>query len=154
MKRNNMVEVDSNDYHDYVIKDGKLIGEFEQMYIKSQVIPWHQDRQENWLDVRLTIELLKSYGPFDLICDFGCGLGYFLNHIAQSCGTVESVLYGYDISETACIKGKSIFPHITFDQFDLMSEDTRENEDIRERERESLGLVYVERHFMVCVSKN
>jgi|TARA_B100000315_G_scaffold178802_1_gene167474 hypothetical protein len=40
-------EIKSDDYHDYVIKDGRLIGEFEQMYKNSRDIPWHQDRQED-----------------------------------------------------------------------------------------------------------
>jgi len=42
-----MVKINSDDYHDYVIKNGKLIGEFDQMYLKSKNIPWHQDKQEN-----------------------------------------------------------------------------------------------------------
>ncbi len=37
------MNIDSTDYHDYVIKNGKLIGEFEQMYKNSAGIPWHQD---------------------------------------------------------------------------------------------------------------
>jgi hypothetical protein len=68
-----MVNINSNDYHDFVIKDGRLVGEFEQMYVKSSDIPWHQDEQEDWLDVRLTVQLLEEYAPFDYICDFGYG---------------------------------------------------------------------------------
>jgi SAM-dependent methyltransferase len=120
----NIVEINSNDYHDYVIKNGRLIGEFEQMYRKSRNVPWHQDEQENWLDVRLTIECLKQYGPFSLILDFGSGYGYFLNQITQHCGTDDPVLIGYDVSKTACKKGSSLFPNITFQQFDLMAEHT------------------------------
>ena len=30
-------------YQDYVIKDGTLIGNFEEMYHESSEIPWHQD---------------------------------------------------------------------------------------------------------------
>ena len=54
-----MSKMNSDDYHDFVIKDGKLIGEFDLMYKKSKDIPWHQDKQKDWLDIRLTIELLK-----------------------------------------------------------------------------------------------
>ena len=118
-----MVEVNSDDYHDYVIKNGKLIGEFEQMYCKSRTTPWHQDEQENWLDVRVTIELLKKFGPFELISDFGSGYGYFLKQIAQYCSTGDNTfLNGYDVSKAACTKGHLIFPNITFEQFDLMAE--------------------------------
>ena len=121
-----MVEINSDDYHEYVIKDGELIGEFDQMYRKSGNIPWHQDEQENWLDIRLAIELLKEYGHFRQISDFGSGYGYFLKHIAQYCGTDKSVLYGYDVSKTACAKGSSIFPDIVFHQFDLMHNYTKD----------------------------
>jgi len=117
-----MIEINSVDYHDYVIKNGRLIGEFDQMYRKSQNTPWHQDEQENWLDIRLTIELLEEYGPFDLISDFGSGYGYFLNQTAQFCGTDNSVIYGYDVSKTACEKGSSLFPNIVFQEFDLTAE--------------------------------
>ncbi len=119
-----MVEINSDDYHDYVIKNGRLIGEFDQMYCKSRNTPWHQDEQENCLDVRLTIEFLKEYGPFDLISDFGSGYGYFLNQIAKYLATDSPALYGYDVSKTACIKGSSLLPNITFQQFDLMAEHT------------------------------
>ena len=119
-----MVEISSDDYHDYVIKNGKLIGEFDQMYRKSRNTPWHQDEQKNWLDIRLAIEFLKEYGPFGQISDFGSGYGYFLNQIAQHCGTDNSFLCGYDVSETASEKGRALFPDITFRQFDLMAEYT------------------------------
>ena len=105
-----MVEINSDDYHDYVIKDGRLIGEFEQMYSKSRNTPWHQDEQENWLDIRLTIEFLKEYGLFDLISDFGSGYGYFLNQISQYCGTDNPVLHGYDVSKTASKIIKPVLP--------------------------------------------
>jgi len=74
------------------------------------------------LDVRLTIELIKEYGPFDLLSDFGSGYGYFLNLIAQYCGTENPVLNAYDVSKTACKKGSLLFPNITFQQFNLMAE--------------------------------
>lgn len=49
----------STDYHDYVFRDGKLVGEFEDMYKNSSKVPWHQDEQANWIDVRLTREILS-----------------------------------------------------------------------------------------------
>ena len=38
-----MAEIQSTDYHDFVFQEGKLVGEFEQMYRKSAQVPWHQD---------------------------------------------------------------------------------------------------------------
>lgn len=114
-----MSNINSKDYHDFVIKNGQLIGEFEQMYQKSSEIPWHQDQQRYWLDVRLTLELLNEYGPFDVITDFGCGLGYFLS-ILSSLGTKDCKLIGYDVSATCCERAKILFPQFTFNTCDLM----------------------------------
>lgn len=114
------MNIHSTDYHDFVIKDGKLIGEFEQMYQKTSNVPWHQDLQAEWLDVRLTIELLKDLGPFDEINDFGCGLGYFLNHLGERLGGKNVVLRGFDISKTCCAKAKKLFPGVSFTEVDLM----------------------------------
>ena len=35
--------INSKDYHDYVIKDGKLVGEFEQMY-QNVKDPWPESQ--------------------------------------------------------------------------------------------------------------
>jgi len=118
-----MTKVISDDYRDYVYNKGKLIGEFEDMYKNSKDIPWHQDKQDGWLDIKLTKDLLKSYGPFDYICDFGCGLGYYLNLINTGVGGKGCQLTGYDISQTCCVKGRKIFTDIKFSAFDLSSQD-------------------------------
>lgn len=125
-----MTDIKSNDYHDFVIKDGKLIGEFEQMYEKSDSIPWHQDEQDDWLDVRLALELLKEYAEekpdttlgFDTIVDFGCGLGYFLDILEYYVGSYPCNTIGYDVSATCCEKARKIFPNTTFNVLDLMQD--------------------------------
>jgi SAM-dependent methyltransferase len=117
-----MVQINSDDYHDYVFKDGVFIGKFEEMYKKSKDIPWHQDKQDDWLDIKITVELLKEYGPFDYICDFGCGLGYFLDILYKKIGKKEAKIIGYDISKTCCEKARKLFPNFNFNQLDLMGE--------------------------------
>ena len=114
--------MNSNNYHDYVFKNGKLIAEFEQMYKKSKDVPWHQDDQENWLDILLTIDLLKDKAPYDYILDFGSGLGYFLNILGKNVGKDNSTLIGMDISKTACLKAKKFFQNSEFRVFDLMKD--------------------------------
>jgi len=109
----------SNDYHDYVFRDGKLVGEFEAMYRHSKEIPWHQDEQENWIDVRLTGVMLSDIGPFAEIHDLGCGLGNYLELMRGLVGNGDSKCFGYDISETACIKGKQQYPDFHFSVLDL-----------------------------------
>ena len=66
--------------------------------------------------------LLKQYGQFDSMVDFGCGLGYFLDTIYRLCGSNSCNLNGYDIAQTACSKGKEIFPHINFHELNLMED--------------------------------
>jgi hypothetical protein len=112
----------SNDYHDYVFRDGRLVGEFEEMYRNSSTLPWHQDEQANWMDVRLTKELIRDIGYLSEIHDLGCGTGHYLNLIAQEFSVPESRRYGYDIAETACKKAAEGFPGCTFSVLDLTAE--------------------------------
>ena len=109
----------STDYHDYVFRDGKLVGEFEEMYQRSATIPWHQDEQADWIDVRLTKELLSDIGLFDEIHDLGCGLGNYLGLMRERVGATVCQGFGYDISATACTKAKQQFPAFQFAQLDL-----------------------------------
>jgi len=117
------MEINSTDYHDYVIKGGKLIGEFEQMYAKSSGIPWHQNEQENWLDVRLTCELLREEGNYERIVDYGCGLGHYLDILVRKMGGGAG--YGFDLSETAVRKASDLFPEFRFIQANLMVADNQ-----------------------------
>lgn len=112
----------SRDYHDYVFRNGKLIAEFEAMYRESEGVPWHQDEQENWIDVRLATDLLQDLGPFEEIHDLGCGLGYYLDLMRRRLGTADCRGFGYDISGTACAKASLAFPELKFETLDLTSD--------------------------------
>lgn len=81
----------SKDYHDYVFKNGKLVGDFEGMYRHSAAVPWHQNKQAGWIDVRLTKEFLKDLKPFDEIHDYGCGLGFYLALIYKIMGGADKM---------------------------------------------------------------
>jgi spore coat polysaccharide biosynthesis protein SpsF len=109
----------SADYHDYVFRDGELVGEFEEMYRNSATTPWHQDEQEEWIDIRLTIEMLQDLGQFNEIHDFGCGTGHYLELISKHSLEPEGKKFGYDVSETACKKASSLFPLSKFSVLDL-----------------------------------
>lgn len=109
----------SKDYHDYVIKNGELIGDFENMYKFSESIPWHQNEQDNWKDVLLSLCILRSYSPFKNIYDIGCGLGYFANILYKNLGYEETSVTGYDVSTTACNKAKIMFPKFNFYTLDI-----------------------------------
>lgn len=105
----------STDYHDYVIKNGKLLGEFEEMYKNSDSIPWHQDEQEKWIDVLLTKQIFNNK-KYDEIHDLGSGTGHYLDILNNIIGHKNTKCYGYDISQTACNQAKNIFKHNTFSQ--------------------------------------
>ena len=109
----------STDYHDYVFRDGKLLGEFEEMYRNSSSIPWHQDEQADWMDVRLSIEMLRDMGKFQEIHDVGCGTGHYLDIMASRYLSAGGKCFGYDISATACKKAHAAFPNSTFGTLDL-----------------------------------
>ena len=77
-----MGDINSKDYHDYVIKDRKLIGEFEQMYKKSKEIPWHQDEEAYAIYSNFIIEMMESINEqYNNILDIGCGLGFFAKRL-------------------------------------------------------------------------
>ena len=62
-------------YQDYVIKNGKFIGEFENMY-KDYEDPWNQtSREVHSLEKTIAIDILKSKGHHKPL-EYGCGLGH------------------------------------------------------------------------------
>ena len=116
-----MNEINSTDYHDYVIKDGKLIAQFEQMYRNACDIPWRQNQQESWIDVRLTKELLEDEKNISRVIDYGCGTGHYLDILVRSMGGSG---LGFDISETAVLKAQSNLSNYSFKTGDLMMPDS------------------------------
>jgi SAM-dependent methyltransferase len=100
----------SKSYHDYVIKDGKFIGNFEEMY-KVYEDPWMQSEQPNRYSRKMAIMNIQRYG-FKNIVEYGCGLGYYADWIHKETGVV---CHSIDISETAIEKAKQKFPHLNFE---------------------------------------
>ena len=59
-------------YQDYVIKDGKLVGEFEEMY-KDHDDPWEQTKREQYASEKaIAINLIKAFKRSQVI-EMGCG---------------------------------------------------------------------------------
>lgn len=58
--------VPSDNYRDYVIKDKRLVGRFDDMYRHAAEIPWHQDETANAIFSDLTVTLLRRRSPTKL----------------------------------------------------------------------------------------
>ncbi len=105
-------------YQDYVIKDGKFIGKFEEMYQKFDD-PWHQKEIfHEFYSKSFTSETLKQYG-IKKVLEIGCGLGAFTDYLhsrAPGC-----CITGMDISKTAVEKAKRTYPDIDFLQGDILT---------------------------------
>ena len=114
-----MNEQHSKDYADYFIKDGQLIGRFEEMYAFADGAPWHQDEEEEWIDVRVAMDLLRLVAPFDYIADIGSGLGFFLDTLCRTVGSGDVAGFGLDVSENACRRAQELFPSYEFRAADL-----------------------------------
>jgi SAM-dependent methyltransferase len=109
----------SDRYQDYVIKDGRYVGRFEEMYRHSAEIPWHQDHTVNAVFSDLTVAILKNRRVTSML-DVGCGLGYMTARMMREIPTLERIV-GLDISETAIVEAMRKFPGIEFRAGDLDS---------------------------------
>lgn len=114
-----------NNYHDYVIKDGRFVGHFEEMY-RDCDDPWNQKK-----------DVINSYSKMcamtsiarinaDNVLEIGCGLGYYTNFLHLMFPTIHFV--GMDISETAISKAKQQFPEVDFFQGEVKTIDVALNE--------------------------
>lgn len=105
-------------YQDYVIQDGKLVGEFEQMY-QDHEDPWEQTTREEWASEKaVALNLIKKLGALKVI-EIGCGLGHYTMQIAD----LGVDVLGIDISETAIRKAKSNYPDCSFAVGDILDFD-------------------------------
>ena len=109
------LEVDSmasTRYQDYVIRDGKYIGRFEDMYRNAAEIPWHQDETVSAVFSDLTVAILKRRGIRSLL-DVGCGMGYMAERLRREIPGLSRIM-GLDISSTAVARATEMFPDIEF----------------------------------------
>ncbi len=100
-----------NRYQDYVIKDGKFVGKFEEMYQDFQD-PWHQIEMSTDSYSRLVTPLTLNRIQAKNVLEVGCGLGMFTDYLTKSC--TQTKFTGMDISATAISKAKASFPNIEF----------------------------------------
>jgi len=110
-------------YQDYVIKDGKFVGDFEGMY-KDCENPWLQSDDDNIFSTKRVIakNWIKKISLTSNIqvCEIGCGFG----HISAELTNNGIYCIGTDISPTAIEKAKALnknceFAVANFDDFDF-----------------------------------
>ena len=102
-------------YQDYVIRDGHLIGEFEQMY-QDFDDPWEQSDGEEWASEKaVALNLIEKIGA-ERVLELGCGLGHYSERIR---GLGVEVL-GVDVAETAVAKAQKAYPDCTFAAGDVL----------------------------------
>jgi len=102
-------------YQDYVIKDGKLVGEFEEMY-RDFDDPWEQTTREEWASEKaVTLNLIRKLKAGKVV-ELGCGLGHFTNKIYNL--GVQAI--GVDVSPSAIKRAKLSYPKCTFVVADIL----------------------------------
>lgn len=107
-------------YQDYVIKDAKLVGDFEEMY-RDHDDPWMQSKSSELMPDRAvalsTIKRLVDAGEVRRVLEVGCGLGLFTQQISET----GAEAYGTDISQTAIDKAKAAYSAPGFQVGELMT---------------------------------
>jgi len=104
-------------YQDFVIKDGKFIGQFEKMYQQFED-PWNQTSKgyvENSISRQVVCNYINNFSINSLV-EFGCGLGKTTNFIYQKTGID---ILGVDISETSIKKSNKTYPKLKFKVDDI-----------------------------------
>ena len=112
------MRIKSRDYHDYVFKDGRLIGKFEEMYRNSVTVPWGQDKAYSMWYNKISIAIVQRAledRRVKAIHELGCGLGYFISRFSRK----KYRLSGSDISPTAIQNARRAFAEISFQVDDI-----------------------------------
>ena len=106
-------------YQDYVISNGKLVGDFEGMYENFED-PWHQSSQDHIYDSRRQIAInycnrLKSKYNVSKVVELGCGFG----HLTETLRTNNFEAIGTYVSKTAIQKASELYPEAQFRQLNF-----------------------------------
>ena len=106
----------SDDYRDYVFKDGELIGKFEEMY-QNVEDPWHQaDTSAIHYDMMLYLlnryDVCRSRGG--VVLDIGCGKGAFTAKLRKGLNKGTKIT-GIDVAPTAIQKAKEKYGDLGID---------------------------------------
>jgi len=100
----------SNAYHDYVFKNGKFVGAFEEMY-QNVDDPWHHGNATA-IHYDLALLLLKRYVNLHRgrVLDLGCGKGAFTARLKGNFPNAKVI--GVDVAPTAIRKARRKYGHL------------------------------------------
>lgn len=104
------MKITSKDYHDYVIKDGKFIGAFEQMY-QNVDNPWpesHSEMDNNRASVQAKLFFQRK--NISSVVSLGGGTGEHLSWFLSGATLRNSC--NVEISSTACSIARKKFPEL------------------------------------------
>lgn len=104
------------DYHDYVFRNGRLLGDFDNMYRYAKGVPWDQDKRCNHWYTEVGTTMLKAQAPYKSILEIGCGLGFFAAKLKQLPGqaSTSSTIDAFDLSPEGIRKARRLHPSIGF----------------------------------------
>lgn len=104
-------------YQDFVIKDGKLVGKFDEMY-KIFDDPWDQSTRELSSNEKIIgLEILKRNNHKHVI-ELGCGHGHYTKRIKD----IVETCTGVDISVNAINRAAQKYPDCNFISSDIINE--------------------------------
>lgn len=110
-------EIKSEDYHDYVIKDGRFVGAFEEMYRNCEN-PWpetEKDLDENPVS-SYAPSIIRKYG-FKKLFSVGSGKGLHANWLKGKVPGLE--IEGLEVSESAVKESHDKYPDIKVHCMDI-----------------------------------
>lgn len=117
-------------YQDFVIKDGKLVGDFDSLY-RDFDEPWHQSRGDYVngahrliaIDYCSRIRALHPEGQVSRVVEIGCGFG----HLTETLRKLGFSAIGVDVARNAVSKARIMHPNSvylerSFEDPDLLQE--------------------------------
>ena len=102
------------DYHAYVFRNGKLLGDFDNMYRYAKDIPWHQDTLCGRWHADVGRLMLKEHAPYESILEIGCGLDYFTATLKPLAAGQRAALDAFDVSSEAIRRARGLHSGIRF----------------------------------------
>lgn len=105
-------------YQDLVIKNGTFIGDWDRLYSEFEN-PWQQadDSVFNSKSRRKVLEYIEFYNIHSIV-EIGCGLGFTTEFLFAN--SKELNILGVDISKLAIEKAAINFPHLAFQEADIL----------------------------------